>query len=129
MTRKFNVNPLKPRRRLLRKESTPTEKKLWAEIRNRKLGSKFVRQYSVEGYVMDFYCPKVKLGIEVEGKIHERTKTYDIYRERYLHEFNIKIVKFKNEEVKANMNGVLETISLSLPKRGIKGEFLRKTDT
>ncbi|KKU02998.1 MAG: hypothetical protein UX99_C0030G0016 [Candidatus Amesbacteria bacterium GW2011_GWB1_47_26] len=70
---------------------------------------------------MDFYCPKAKLGVEVEGKIHEQKKTYDTYRERYLREFNIRILKFKNEEVQVNISEVLKTISLSLPKRGTKG--------
>ncbi|MEK7101343.1 MAG: DUF559 domain-containing protein [Patescibacteria group bacterium] len=121
MTRRYNTIPLKPRRRLLRHDSTPTEIILWNELRNRKLGHRFVRQYSVEGYVLDFYCPKAKLGIEVEGKIHDRTKIYDTYRERYLCEFNINIMKFKNEEVLNDIGKVLNTISLSLPKRGIKG--------
>ncbi len=121
MTRKFNIIPLKPRRRKLRQDSTQSEQILWNEIRNKRLGHRFVRQYSVEGYVLDFYCPKARIGIEVEGKIHDRTKIYDTYRERYLREFNIKILKFKNEEVQENTGKVLEIISLSLPKRGIKG--------
>lgn len=125
MTRRFNKIPLKPRRRLLRHDSTETEKILWSELRNRKLGYKFIRQYSVEGYVLDFYCPKGKLGIELEGSIHDRkdVKIYDDYRERYIKEFGIRLIKFTNDEVLKNLNIVLNTISLSLPKRGIKGEF------
>lgn len=125
MTKRFNKTLLKPRRRLLRHDSTPAEKLLWTELRNKKLGHRFIRQYSVDGYVLDFYCPKAKLGIEVEGGIHERTKTYDTYRERYLREFNIKILKFKNEKVVSNIGEVLKLISLSLPKRGIKGELIK----
>jgi len=121
VTQRYNTIPLKPRRRLLRHDSTEAEKVLWNKLRNRKLGYKFIRQYSVDGYVMDFYCPKAKLGVEVEGKIHEQKKTYDTYRERYLREFNIRILKFKNEEVQVNISEVLKTISLSLPKRGTKG--------
>jgi len=125
VTRRFNKVFLKPRRRLLRHDSTETEITLWSQLRNRKLGHKFIRQFSIDGYVLDFYCPKAKLGIEVEGKIHEKKKTYDTYRERYLREFNIRILKFKNEEVQVNISKVLKLISLSLPKRGIKGELVK----
>ncbi len=128
MTRKYNVANLKPRRRQLRNRSTDSEKVLWAEIRNQKLGHRFVRQYSVEGYIMDFYCPKRRLGIELEGKIHLKTKVYDYYREKYLNAFHIKILKFSNEEVFSNLNKVLETIRQNLPlylikERGLGGEL------
>ena len=110
MTRRYNLVPLKPRRRQLRQNSTKAEQNLWNEIRNRKLGYKFIRQYSIDGYVMDFYCPKVKLGIEVEGGIHKSRKIYDAYRERYIKAFWIKILKFSNEEVENNLAKVIDNI-------------------
>lgn len=72
---------------------------------------------------MDFYCPSQKLGIELEGGIHQRheNKIYDVYRERFIHEFGIKILKYTNNEVINNLSRVLNMISLSLLKRGIKG--------
>lgn len=123
MTKRFNKTFLKERRRLLRYNSTDAENVLWDGLRNRKLGYKFIRQYSIDGYVLDFYCPKLKLAIELEGKVHDFTKIYDKYRERYIHEFGIKILKFKNEEIYSDFDLVLNTISLSFPKRGIKGEL------
>jgi len=118
MTRRYNLVPLKPRRRQLRQDSTLAEQVLWDEIRNKKLGIRFVRQYSIDGYVMDFYSPKARLGVELEGEIHKYRKNYDSYRERYLKAFNVQILKFTNEEVFKDITQVLKIISLSLPKRG-----------
>jgi very-short-patch-repair endonuclease len=62
--------------RNLRRESTPEEKKVWNALRNRKYNNyKFRRQHVIEGFVVDFYCQKLNLAIEIDGKIHERQKT------------------------------------------------------
>lgn len=123
MTRKFNKVALKPRRRQLRRKSTEAEIVLWKVVRNRKLGYKFIRQYSIDGYVIDFYCAELKLGIELEGGIHQMqsTKVYDAYHERYIKEFGVKLLKFSNEEIIYELQKSIKAISLSLPKRGIKG--------
>jgi len=60
------------RRRKLRGDSTESENILWSALRNNKLGVKFRRQYSVEGYVVDFYGPEKRLAIEIEGSIHDK---------------------------------------------------------
>jgi len=80
------------------------------------LGLKFFRQYSVEGYVIDFYCPEKRLGIEVEGAIHSRSdnKTYDRYRFKYLEAFNIIFLKFSNERVFNEIGNVVEEIKKML---------------
>lgn len=115
MTRRYNLVPLKPRRRKLRHDSTEAEQILWKEIRNRKLGAKFIRQYSIDGYVMDFYCPSARVGVEIEGGIHKSRKIYDAYREKYLNAFRIKILKFSNEEVLRDLNKVILTIKSNVP--------------
>ncbi|OGD05523.1 hypothetical protein A2379_01015 [Candidatus Amesbacteria bacterium RIFOXYB1_FULL_47_13] len=69
----LNVKDLKNRRRQLRKDATETEILLWKELRNNQIGHRFVRQYSVSGYVIDFYCPKYRLGVELEGGIHRKS--------------------------------------------------------
>ena len=61
---------------------------------------------------MDFYCPRARLGIEIEGGIHRTKKIYDAYRERYLIAFKIKIIKFTNEEIETHLEKVLEKIKL-----------------
>ena len=123
MTKRFNIVPLKNRRRKLRYDSTEAESILWNVIRNKKIGFRFVRQYSIDGYVMDFYCPREKFGIELDGGIHLREDNiiYDKYREKYINAFCIKILRFRNEEILENLEKVLSEISLSFLKRGIKG--------
>jgi very-short-patch-repair endonuclease len=114
----YNSKIFRERRRDLRKEQTEAEKILWDNIRNRKLnGSKFVRQYSVDPYILDFYNPEIRLAIEVDGKIHEKTdsKIYDQERSQYFKSLDIKIIRFKNEEVIENINIVLEKIRQLLP--------------
>lgn len=111
MWRRFvfnNVN-LKNRRQKLRRDSTDTEKILWYRIRNNKLGFKFFRQYSVEGYVLDFYCPEKKLAIEIDGGYHQKpdAKTYDLYRTKYIEAYGIKVIRFWNNDIETNLNKVL----------------------
>lgn len=65
----FNVPNLKPKRQALRNNPTPTEKLLWSKLKNSQLGFKFRRQYSVGGYILDFYCPTKKLAIELDGEV------------------------------------------------------------
>ncbi len=119
MNLRYNRVSLKPRRRQLRKNSTHCEQLLWGEIRNRKLKYKFIRQYSVDGYVMDFYSPEARLGIEIEGEIHKFTKKYDKYREKYISAFWIKILKFKNDDIQNNITFVVETIKRNLDSPSI----------
>lgn len=110
--RVYHLTELKDRRRDLRRKSTTAERLLWEKLRNGRLGVKFRRQYSVRGYVIDFYCPKTRLGIELEGGVHKKKEVivYDVYRERYLESFNVRIVKLDNEEVLKQTEEVIEKI-------------------
>lgn len=112
----FNSPLLKDRRKRLRKDSTEVEKILWNKIRGEKLGVKFFRQYSLDGYVMDFYCPEKRLAVEIDGGYHIQasSKVYDKYRERYISAFNIKIARFKNDEIINNRKFVIERINALL---------------
>lgn len=104
--------------RELRKAQTEAEQVLWQYLRNRKFCNKrFRRQYVFCGFIIDFYCPEDKLGIELDGSIHLKQKEYDRYRQDVIEDFGIKIVRFKNREVFANTEIVLQTIkkNLSLP--------------
>jgi very-short-patch-repair endonuclease len=96
-----NLKVLRDRRRELRKNSTPTENLLWIHLRNNKLGVKFKRQYSIGGYILDFYCPQVKLAIEIDGRIHDSSEAqeYDKARDSYFAGQDFKILRFKSIEV------------------------------
>lgn len=118
---RFNLIPLKERRRKLRADSTEAEKVLWKVIRNKKLGVRFVRQFSIDGYVMDFYCPKLRLAIELEGGIHQFRKEYDELRFKYLQAFSVKILRFTNEDILHNLDAVLSNIAPLLVQERGKG--------
>ncbi|MEK9200597.1 MAG: endonuclease domain-containing protein [Patescibacteria group bacterium] len=112
--RVYHLTELRNRRRDLRQRSTEVEKILWGKLRNNKIGVKFRRQFSVMGYVIDFYCPKHKLAVEIDGEIHKTTKKYDEYRTKYLSAFGITVVRFNNEDVENNVESVVGVIQSRL---------------
>ena len=97
----------------LRRNETIAEKLLWEKLRNNQLGGlKFRRQHPVNIYIADFYCHKFKLIIELDGDYHdqEEQKQKDEVRTEVLRLNDLKIIRFKNEEVEQNINQVLITI-------------------
>lgn len=91
---------------------------LWAKIRGKQLGGlRFMRQYSAGAYILDFYCPRARLAIELDGQQHkeEEIKKYDIERERYLESLKIKTIRFWNAEVMGDIENVIVKISSALP--------------
>jgi len=99
------------RAKKLRREMTPAEKILWKELRTNKLnGLHFRRQQIVHGYFADFYCHQHELIVELDGAIHELQKEYDADREEYLVALGFRIVRFTNEEISRNLEGVLQKI-------------------
>lgn len=111
---KFLVNSpeSKTKRALLRKNQTDVEKLLWSKLRGRQLGAKFVRQYGFGPYILDFYCSGHKLAIEVDGGQHNENeqRIKDEHRTKYLAYHGVKILRFWNNEVLANLSGVCEEI-------------------
>ena len=104
----YNNKTLKERRQELRKNQTPAEKLLWKFIsKDQILGLRFLRQYSAGPYILDFYCTKIRLGIEVDGEIHKERKLYDKDREEYLKNLDINIIRFWNDDVLRNVGDVL----------------------
>ena len=95
----------------LRREMTPAEKILWQYLRTNKLnGLHFRRQQIVFGYFADFYCHQHVLIVELDGGIHETQKEYDAKREAHLIARGFRILRFKNEEVEKDLQGVLRKI-------------------
>jgi very-short-patch-repair endonuclease len=114
MTRHLYNDPSrKPDRRRLRKDATDAERKLWSILRNRQMaGLRFFRQYSIGPYVIDFYCPEERLAIEVDGGQHAdvRGQEHDAKRDRHLQELNIRVIRFWNNDVLRNIEGVVQRI-------------------
>ena len=94
----------------LRREMTPAEKLLWRQIRANKLGIRFRRQQVIQGFIVDFYCHKAGLVIEVDGDIHDLQKEEDERREKVLRELGLRIVRFGNDEVGRNLSAVVGKI-------------------
>jgi very-short-patch-repair endonuclease len=114
---RFNNRLLRGRRKELRAKETEAEEKLWLFIKNKEFhGLKFYRQYSVGGYILDFYCPKLRLGIELDGNQHKERETilYDKDREKYLGALSIRVIRFWNNEVINDIEKVLEKIILEI---------------
>ena len=100
------------RARELRQDMTSAEKILWQELRANKLGFHFRRQQVIEGFIVDFYCHKVGLVIELDGNVHEEEtqKESDTLRDKALNEIGLRVVRFRNEEVAKNLTRVVEKI-------------------
>ena len=102
----------------LRKNSTDAERNLWAHIRNRRLeGWKFRRQLPVGQYIVDFACPELRLIIEIDGGQHAEQIRYDLGRTKFLQSKGYRVVRFWNNEVLGNIEGVLEALTLTLSQR------------
>jgi very-short-patch-repair endonuclease len=91
----------------------PAELILWSRLKNRQVCTqKFRRQFSVGPYVVDFYCPALKLAIEIDGDSHfqpgEQEK--DRTRQQFIESTGVQFLRFRNIEVRQNLRGVLETI-------------------
>ena len=109
------------RQRELRKNMPLPEVILWQQLRRQQLGVRFRRQYAVDGYILDFYCPCLKIGIEVDGESHyesKRARLGDRVRDKKLNEKGIKVLRFLNTEVMKNIEGVLMRINEEIERLG-----------
>jgi very-short-patch-repair endonuclease len=94
----------------LRKNETEGEKKLWSKLKkNQMMGLQFRRQHPINRFIVDFYCAKVKLVIEIDGSIHDlpENKEYDEGRSEILKDFGIKVIRFSNEQIIRNIEDSL----------------------
>lgn len=113
MPQYFNQTTYKNRRQALRNNAPKAEHLLWAKLKSKQLlGYKFRRQYSVGPYVIDIYCPALKLAIEVDGVSHlqEDSTDQDGPRQNFIESFGIQFLRFTNDEIYRNMDGVLYSI-------------------
>ncbi len=104
--------------RELRQRMTPSENKLWSTLRGRQIeGLKFRRQHPIGPYIVDFFCAKHRLVIEIDGAIHDCQLQADEQRTAELVVRGYKVIRFSNEEIENNLGGVLEIISRSCSDR------------
>jgi very-short-patch-repair endonuclease len=104
--------------RQLRQTPTEAEKILWKALRRDQLGVSFRRQHPIGRYVLDFYCPSAGLAIEVDGGQHAagHQKEIDHRRDQWLSTCGIRMLRFWNNEVLSNLQGVLQMVVMELKK-------------
>lgn len=99
-----------PHARELRKNPTLAEDTLWQRLRHGKLGVKFRRQHRIDRFIVDFYAREPRLIIEVDGPIHETQQEYDAWRQSVLEHLGYRVLRFTNDDVLENVEGVIQVI-------------------
>ncbi len=105
---KIHYNPkLKALSRVLRKKGTLSEVLLWNVLKGRKMkGYQFMRQKPIDNYIVDFFCSKLKLVIEIDGISHNDKAEYDHSRSKKLESLGLSIVRFYDNDVKKDIHAV-----------------------
>lgn len=117
------------RARSLRRQATPAERALWEHLSRRQLGVKFSWQMPVGPYFADFLCRELDLVIELDGFSHDVAPERDEPRDRWMQEHGYRVVRFRNEDVFENIEGVVWMIQeaierfRSLPPAGGKRDL------
>ncbi len=113
----YNAN-LKEASRQLREDMTNAEKRLWNKINKKQInGYQFFRQRPIGSYIVDFFCPKARLVIEVDGGMHlgKEIRQNDRTRDEYLKSLGLMILRLKNSEILTNVEGVVDKIKGKIP--------------
>lgn len=120
---------LRQKAKALRNNMTDAEKRLWIDLRRRRLlGCKFRRQQPLGSYIVDFVCLSERLIIELDGGQHARELAYDRHRDHWLTEQGFTVLRFWNNDVFENIEGVLQTIAYDLTRSLEKSGRITPTD-
>ena len=117
---KSNKKELIKFRKTLRNNLTPAEATLWKHIKNKQIYNiQWRRQFSIGTYILDFYCPKAKLAIELDGKEHYTIAgdKYDCERDIFISSKGIKILRYENKDIWESFERVVEEINKELQHR------------
>jgi very-short-patch-repair endonuclease len=121
ITDMLNYNPrLKNNARQLRKKMTDSERRLWARLRGKQLlGVQFYRQKPIGDHIVDFFAPKAKLVIEVDGSQHKESRhaAKDKCRDDFLSDNGLKVLRFNSNEVLNNTDEVLDVVYQTMVER------------
>jgi very-short-patch-repair endonuclease len=98
-----------------RQTTTAAEEVLWTAVRGQQIrGLPFRRQHPVDRFILDFYCPRKKLCIELDGSVHDAQQERDAERTEALGRLRIRVVRFRNEEVLGDLPSVIQRIEAAL---------------
>ena len=110
------------RSRELRRSASPAERLLWSKLcRNQLNGFKFTRQFQIGVYYADIICRSAYLVIEVDGASHDVRQEYDARRDEFMTSLGYRILRFTNEDVVENLEGVVSFIVHALDARPSPG--------
>ena len=102
---------LKEKARELRNNSTKTEILLWINLKGKQMkGYDFNRQKPIDNYIVDFFCNELMLAIEIDGESHYGKEIYDERRQKRLESLGVRFLRFDDNEVFYNCEGVLKAI-------------------
>ncbi len=110
--------PIFDRVQSLREDETKAEKILWERLSKKRIGAKFRRQHPILNYIVDFYSHALKLVVELNGSVHERTKQrfHDRMRTEVLTSYGITVIRVTNEEVLSNVDQVVVAIKAQMSR-------------
>ncbi|HNY04397.1 MAG TPA: endonuclease domain-containing protein [Candidatus Woesebacteria bacterium] len=109
-----------------RHNPTEAEEIIWQQIlRYKKTGYKFSRQKPINRFIADFYCSKINLAIEIDGGSHIKKRENDILRDKFLSQIGIQTIRFTNQEVLFDLNGVRQKILMACSRLACQGEVVR----
>lgn len=109
---KIYYNPkLKQVARNLRNNSSISEIRFWNHVKAKQIkGYQFLRQKPIGNYVVDFFCPKLNLVIEIDGESHLGQEDSDKIKQEYLESIGLKVLRFSNDQVRSGMDEILTSI-------------------
>lgn len=113
----YNLKKHTKTRKALRNNMPLAEVILWTHLKRKRFrGLKFRRQYGIDRYVVDFYCPKLRLAIEVDGINHlgKKQKLKDQKRQAEIESCGIKVLRFMNTDIYDNIDGVVEDLNCKI---------------
>jgi very-short-patch-repair endonuclease len=103
------------RARELRRSASPAERLLWSKLSRSQIGGhKFTKQYQIGEYYADFVCRAKMLVIEVDGWSHDTRQEYDAQRDIFMKSLGYRVLRFSNEDVMKNLEGVVMAIAQAL---------------
>jgi len=106
----LNPKRTKKTRQYLRNNMTKWEVRLWNDLKGKKMfGFKVRRQYGIDNYIIDFYCPELKLAIELDGEVHYYSNKMksDLRKDQHLAEAGIKLIRLKNEDMAEDYESIV----------------------
>jgi len=104
--------------RILRKNMTPCEKFLWERLKGKQIdGHRFRRQHPIDFFIADFYCHDARLVVEIDGDIHDHQREYDDGRSAEMEKYDIKVLRFTNNDVEDNIEKVISRIKEIVSER------------